>query len=70
MMNNRLKRVTVRTYNLRPGDVMVANADYVIESAEHFPGTIRRDFANVRFTNGVTMNSVDPDAMVTVMRSF
>lgn len=64
-----VKRLTVRIYNLRPGDVFVANSAFQVESAEYFPGTIRASFANVRFTNGIEQNGVNPDTMVTILRA-
>jgi hypothetical protein len=68
-MNARVKRVTVRAYNLRPGDILVSNPDYVVDSAVCYPGTWNEAFVDVAYTNGKRQNGAYPDAMITVTRN-
>lgn len=69
-MGPRIRRVSVRTYNLRPGDVYVANPTFIVESAVHYPGTVLSAFVDIAYTNGRRYNGANPDAMVTVIRTY
>lgn len=67
-MNARVKRVTVRAYNLRPGDVMV-NTGHIVESTVLYPGTVFNSWVDIAFTNNDSA-SVNPDTLMTVTRNY
>jgi len=68
-MGPRVKRVSVRAYNLRPGDEWV-NSRMTVESANVYPGMWKVAFMDIRFTNGTQINGFDPDATITILRSY
>ena len=69
-MGPRIRRVTVRAYNLRPGDILVSAPDYIVEMAMHYPGTWNEAFVDVSYTNGKSVNGLSPDGLFTVTRTY
>lgn len=61
----RSRRITVRAYNLRPGDVTVRYG-HTVRSAIHYPGMWTEAFIDVQYAEVPVIDTFDADTLVTV----
>lgn len=69
-MSPRTRRVTVRAYNLRPGDVVAATGR-TVEAVVTYPAAFSIDaFTDVSYIGVRLVDTVDTDTLVTVTRTY